>query len=172
PAGRPWQPRGTVLVTGGTGALGAHVARWLATAGAEKIVLTSRRGRQAPGAEDLVTELTGLGAEVTIAACDVADRAALAELLDGIRDGLTAVVHAAGTGGATPLDDADLGPFADILAAKVAGAEHLDALLGDTELDAFVLFSSIAGVWGSGGQSAYGAANAHLDALARRRRAA
>ena len=170
-AGRPWQPRGTVLVTGGTGALGAHVARWLATAGAERIVLTSRRGAQAPGAEDLRAELTGLGAEVTIAACDVADRAALAAVLDEIRDGLTAVVHAAGTGGATPLDDADLGAFADILAAKVAGAENLDTLLGDTELDAFVLFSSIAGVWGSGGQAAYGAANAHLDALARRRRA-
>ncbi|WP_254896889.1 type I polyketide synthase [Amycolatopsis sp. Hca4] len=170
--GRPWQPRGTVLVTGGTGALGAHVARWLATAGAGRIVLTSRRGPRAPGAENLAKELTGLGAEVTIAACDVADRAALAAVLDDIGDGLTAVVHAAGTGGATPLADPDLGAFADILAAKVAGAENLDALLGDTELDAFVLFSSIAGVWGSGNQAAYGAANAHLDALARRRRAA
>ncbi|MEV6829661.1 type I polyketide synthase [Amycolatopsis sp. NPDC051102] len=170
--GRPWQPRGTVLVTGGTGALGAHVARWLATAGAGRIVLTSRRGRQAPGAAGLEAELTALGAQVTIAACDVADRAALAAVLDELRDDLTAVVHTAGTGGATPLDDPDLGPFADILAAKVAGAENLDALLGDTELDAFVLFSSIAGVWGSGGQAAYGAANAHLDALARRRRAA
>ncbi|MEV7093999.1 type I polyketide synthase [Amycolatopsis sp. NPDC051045] len=172
PAGRPWQPRGTVLVTGGTGALGAHVARWLATAGAERIVLTSRRGAQAPGAQDLLAELTGSGAEVTIVACDVADRAALAAVLDELGDDLTAVVHAAGAGGATPLDDPDLGAFADILAAKVTGAENLDALLGDTELDAFVLFSSIAGVWGSGGQSAYGAANAHLDALARRRRAA
>ncbi|MET8850308.1 type I polyketide synthase [Amycolatopsis sp. NPDC004625] len=171
-AHRPWQPRGTVLVTGGTGALGAHVARWLATAGAGHVVLTSRRGRHAPGAEALEAELTGLGAQVTIAACDVADRAALAAVLDDIRGGLTAVVHTAGTGGATPLDDPDLGPFADILAAKVTGAENLDALLGDTELDAFVLFSSIAGVWGSGGQSAYAAANAHLDALARRRRAA
>nr|AUO14853.1 Malonyl CoA-acyl carrier protein transacylase [Amycolatopsis sp.] len=172
PAGRPWQPRGTVLVTGGTGALGAHVARWLATAGADRVVLTSRRGRQAPGAAELEAELTALGARVTIAACDVADRTALAAVLDDIRDDLTAVVHAAGTGGATPLDDPDLGPFAGILGAKVTGAENLDALLGDTELDAFVLFSSIAGVWGSGGQAAYGAANAHLDALARRRRAA
>ncbi|MBE8521726.1 SDR family NAD(P)-dependent oxidoreductase [Amycolatopsis sp. H6(2020)] len=170
PTGRPWQPRGTVLVTGGTGALGAHVARWLATAGADRIVLTSRRGRQAPGAEDLATELTSLGAEVTITACDVADRTALAAVLDDIRDDLTAVVHAAGTGGATPLDDPDLGAFAQILSAKVTGAENLDDLLGDTELDAFVLFSSIAGVWGSGSQSAYGAANAFLDALAEARR--
>ncbi|MEV4054637.1 SDR family NAD(P)-dependent oxidoreductase, partial [Amycolatopsis sp. NPDC049688] len=172
PAGRPWQPRGTVLVTGGTGALGAHVARWLATAGAARIVLTSRRGRQAPGAAELEAELTALGAQVTIAACDVADRTALAAVLGDIRDDLTAVVHTAGAGGATPLDDPDPGPFADILAAKVTGAENLDVLLGDTELDAFVLFSSIAGIWGSGGQAAYAAANAHLDALARRRRAA
>ncbi|WP_143264156.1 beta-ketoacyl reductase, partial [Amycolatopsis kentuckyensis] len=171
PAGRPWQPRGTVLVTGGTGALGAHVARWLATAGADRIVLTSRRGTHAPGAEHLARELTGLGAEVTITACDVADRTALAAVLDDIRDELTAVVHAAGTGGATPLDDPDLGAFAAISDAKVSGAENLDSLLGDTELDAFVLFSSIAGIWGSGSQAAYGAANAFLDALAEARRA-
>ncbi len=170
PTGQPWQPRGTVLVTGGTGALGAHVARWLATAGAGRIVLTSRRGTRAPGAEELATELAGLGAEVTIAACDVADRTALAALLDDLRDDLTAVVHAAGTGGATPLDHPDPGTFAEILDAKVTGAENLDALLGDTELDAFVLFSSIAGVWGSGSQAAYGAANAFLDALAEQRR--
>ncbi|MGV9362791.1 type I polyketide synthase [Amycolatopsis sp. NPDC003731] len=170
PTGQPWRPRGTVLVTGGTGALGAHVARWLATAGADRVVLTSRRGTQAPGAEDLATELAGLGAEVTITACDVADRTALAALLDDLRDDLTAVVHAAGAGGATPLDDPDLGAFAELLEAKVAGADNLDTLLGDTELDAFVLFSSIAGVWGSGRQAAYAAANAHLDALAENRR--
>ncbi|MDS0136272.1 SDR family NAD(P)-dependent oxidoreductase [Amycolatopsis sp. CM201R] len=170
PTGQPWRPRGTVLVTGGTGALGAHVARWLATAGADRVVLTSRRGAQAPGAKDLATELAGLGAEVTIAACDVADRAALTALLDDLRDDLSAVVHAAGAGGATPLDDPDLAAFAEVLEAKVAGADNLDTLLGDTELDAFVLFSSIAGVWGSGRQAAYAAANAHLDALAENRR--
>ncbi|MFI8932078.1 type I polyketide synthase [Streptomyces sp. NPDC053474] len=171
--GEGWQPRGTVLVTGGTGALGAHVARWLAGHGAAHLVLTSRRGPEAPGATELQAELEELGAEVTIAACDVADRDAVARLLDAIPADapLSAVVHAAGVG--QDLMIAETGPrdFAAIVTAKTAGAAHLDDLLGDTPLDAFVLFSSIAGVWGSGGQAAYAAANAFLDGLAERRAA-
>ncbi|GAB1818042.1 type I polyketide synthase [Herbidospora sp. RD11066] len=159
--------RGTVLVTGGTGALGARVARWLAAQGAAHLVLTSRRGRSAPGAEALEAELTALGARVTIAACDVSDRAAVEELLRGIE--VTSVVHAAGASQYLPFDQVGPEEFDRIVAAKAAGAAHLDALCGD--LDAFVLFSSIAGVWGSGGQGAYAAANAYLDALAENRRA-
>ncbi|WPB93150.1 type I polyketide synthase [Streptomyces malaysiensis] len=174
--GAPWRPRGTVLVTGGTGALGAHVARWLADRGAEHLVLTSRRGPDAPGAAELRDELAAVGARVTVAACDVTDRDALAGLLDRVRDEhpdhpLTAVVHTAGAGQFAPLAETTPADMADVVAAKVAGAAHLDALLGDTELDAFVLFSSIAGVWGSGGQGAYAAGNAYLDALAEQRRA-
>ncbi|MFI9802959.1 type I polyketide synthase [Streptomyces sp. NPDC052301] len=168
-AGRPWSPRGTVLVTGGTGALGGHVARWLAGAGAEHLVLTSRRGLDAPGAADLVTELGATGVRVTVAACDVADRAALAALL--AEHPVNAVVHTAGVDHLEPLETMTPGAFADVLSAKAAGALHLDALLADRELDAFVLFSSIAGVWGSGHQAAYAAANALLDGLAERRRA-
>ncbi|WP_079343876.1 type I polyketide synthase, partial [Streptomyces antioxidans] len=172
----PWRPRGTVLVTGGTGALGAHVARWLADSGAERLVLTSRRGPDAPGAAELCDELAASGAQVTVAACDVTDRDAVAGLLARIRDEhpghpLTAVVHTAGAGQFAPLAETTPADVADVVAAKVAGAAHLDALLGDTELDAFVLFSSIAGVWGSGGQAAYAAGNAFLDALAEQRRA-
>ncbi|MFE3628928.1 type I polyketide synthase [Streptomyces goshikiensis] len=172
----PWRARGTVLVTGGTGALGAHVARWLAAQGAEHLVLAGRRGPRAPGMETLVAELAALGARATAVACDVTDRRSVGELLAALRDdttvpGLTAVFHTAGVGQFTPLAETGPDDVAAVLAAKVAGAEHLDALLGDTELDAFVLFSSIAGVWGSGGQGAYAAANAHLDALAQRRRA-
>ncbi|MCQ8836124.1 type I polyketide synthase, partial [Streptomyces malaysiensis] len=175
-AGTPWRPRGTVLVTGGTGALGAHVARWLAGNGAEHVVLTSRRGIDAPGAAELRDELTESGARVTVAACDVTDREALDGLLDRVRDEhpdhpLTAVVHTAGAGQFAPLAETTPADMADVVAAKVAGAAHLDAALGDTELDAFVLFSSIAGVWGSGGQAAYAAGNAYLDALAEQRRA-
>ncbi|MEU8919297.1 acyltransferase domain-containing protein, partial [Streptomyces nigrescens] len=66
-----WRPRGTVLITGGTGALGARVARWVAERGAEHVVLTSRRGREAPGASELESELSALGVRVTVAACDV-----------------------------------------------------------------------------------------------------
>ncbi|QLJ03455.1 SDR family NAD(P)-dependent oxidoreductase [Streptomyces sp. NEAU-sy36] len=169
----PWRPRGTVLVTGGTGGVGRHLARWLAGAGAQHLVLTSRRGPDAPGARELRAELTALGAEVTIAACDIADREALARLLAGIetRHPLTAVLHAAGTARSSLLADAHLDEFAEAAAAKVTGARNLDELLDGRELDAFVLFASGAGVWGSGGQASYACANAFLDALALRRRA-
>ena len=166
---RPWRPRGTVLVTGGTGALGAHVARWLAENGAEHLVLGSRQGLEAPGAADLRDELTALGARVTVAACDVADRAALAALL--AEHPPNAVVHAAGVPQFAPLDGTSAAELARVAAPKAAGAAHLDDLLAGTDLDAFVLFSSISGVWGADGQAAYAAANAYLDALAQRRRA-
>ncbi|MFJ3497051.1 type I polyketide synthase [Streptomyces sp. NPDC086091] len=170
--GAAWQPRGTVLVTGGTGALGARVALWAAAQGAEHLVLTGRRGPDAPGAADLTARLTELGARVTVEACDVADRAAVEQLLT--RHTPDAVVHAAGVTDSVPLTDLDPARLASVLAAKADGAAHLDAVLrarGDRPLDAFVLFSSIAGVWGSGGQSAYAAANAYLDGLAEQRRA-
>ncbi|WP_117672147.1 type I polyketide synthase, partial [Micromonospora sp. MW-13] len=173
-AGERWQPSGTVLVTGGTGALGAHVARWAVANGAAHVVLTSRRGERAAGAAELREELAAHGARVSIVACDVAERdqvAALLAELDQDPAPLTAVVHAAGAGDVGLLAETDLAGFAAVLAGKVAGAVHLDELLGDRPLDAFVLFSSIAGVWGSGGQGAYAAGNAFLDALADQRRA-
>ncbi|GAA2694623.1 MULTISPECIES: type I polyketide synthase [Actinosynnema] len=174
PPAAPWTPRGTVLVTGGTGGVAAHVARRLAALGVDHLVLTSRRGPTAPGAPALAADLEALGARVTTAACDVADRAALAALLadlDRAGERVTAVVHAAGANAQTPVADTTPEEFAHVQAAKALGAEHLDELLGDRPLDAFVLFSSNAGVWGSGGQCAYAAANARLDALAQRRRA-
>ncbi|MFF2659196.1 type I polyketide synthase [Kitasatospora sp. NPDC058032] len=172
-AGAARRPRGTVLITGGTGALGGHVARRLARDGAEHLVLVGRRGLAAEGAAELRDELVESGAEVTVAACDVADREALARLLDGLPAAypLTAVVHAAGVGTPGLLADTTPEEFARVVAAKVAGARHLDELLGERELDAFVLFSSISGVWGAGGQAAYAVANAALDTLAERRRA-
>ncbi|WP_404820597.1 type I polyketide synthase [Streptomyces malaysiensis] len=162
-------------MTGGTGALGRHVARWLAGNGAERLVLLSRRGPDAPGAAEIVAELSGTGTAVTVEACDVADREALAALVERLAVGGTpvrAVVHAAGVS-QEPGTGSELPEFARIVAAKTTGAVHLDALFGGgaEPLDAFVLFSSIAGVWGSGGQGAYAAGNAFLDALAERRRA-
>ncbi|MEU6776571.1 KR domain-containing protein, partial [Streptomyces sp. NPDC046759] len=106
---------------------------------------------------------------VTVAACDVADREALAALL--AEHPVNAVVHTAGTAEAGMLAETSLGDFTTTVAAKALGAAHLHELLGDQELDAFVLFSSISGVWGGGGQAAYSAANAFLDGLAQHRRA-
>lgn len=166
-------PRGTILITGGTGALGAQAAQWLARHGAEHLVLLSRRGPREPRAEELRASLTELGAAVTIVPCNVANRDELGCVLASLpaEPPLTAVVHAAGVSGRfCPFTEVSLAEFAEVIAGKVAGAANLDALLGDRPLDAFVCMSSIAGVWGSGGQSAYGAGNAWLDALAQHRR--
>ncbi|WP_367124293.1 type I polyketide synthase [Streptomyces phytohabitans] len=165
---REWTPGGTVLVTGGTGALGAQVARWAVARGAEHVVLTSRRGADAPGAADLERELTEAGARVSLVACDVTDRDAVAKLL--AEHPVNAVVHAAGALDVGAVDELTGDALAAVWDGKVRGAYHLHELLGTQELDAFVVFSSIAGVWGSGGQAAYAAANAALDALVESRR--
>ncbi|APU15494.1 type I polyketide synthase [Actinoalloteichus fjordicus] len=164
-----WRPSGTVLVTGGTGALGGAVARLLASGGADRLILTSRRGADAPGAADLAAELRALGADVDVVACDVADRAAVAALLAA--HPVDAVFHTAGV-----LEDGVLASLTPeqldrTLAPKAWGATHLDELTRDRELSAFVLFSSVTGVLGTAGQGNYAAANAFLDALAERRRA-
>ncbi|MER5435028.1 type I polyketide synthase [Streptomyces sp. NPDC002588] len=165
---------GTVLITGGTGTVGALIARHLVTEhGIRHLLLTSRRGRQAPGAAELVTELEAIGAQVTMAACDAADREALATVLAAIPPDrpLTGVIHAAGV-----LDDATItGLTPDrldrVLRPKIDAALNLHDLTQDHHLDAFVLFSSAAGVLGSPGQGNYAAANAFLDALAAHRTA-
>ncbi|MEU4052217.1 type I polyketide synthase [Streptomyces olivaceus] len=173
--GDPWQPRDTLLVTGGTGALGSHVARWAARNGARHVVLLSRRGAEAQGAAELAAELAESGATVALEACDLADRAGLAEVFARIPEEtpLRAVVHAAAVSGDhAPASETTVAEFAEVVTGKAMGATHLDTLLADTPLDAFVLMASLSGVLGGSGHSAYSAANAHLDALAERRRAA
>ncbi|MFI6099468.1 type I polyketide synthase [Lentzea sp. NPDC051213] len=166
--GEDWAPSGTVLITGGTGALGGFVARAVAARGASHIVLTSRRGPLTPGIEHLVAQLEGFGAEVSVEACDVADRAALEELL-GRFPSLTAVVHCAGIdSGDAPLASLSAEQLGELLRAKMVSARNLHELTGN--LDAFVLFSSGAAAWGSGGQPGYATANAYLDGLAQLRR--
>ncbi|MEU1290322.1 SDR family NAD(P)-dependent oxidoreductase, partial [Kitasatospora sp. NPDC005856] len=174
PAASPLDPDGTVLVTGGTGALGSLVARHLVVRhGVRHLLLTGRRGADAPGAAELRSELAGHGAEVTVAACDAADREALAELLAGIpaEHPLTAVVHTAGVLDDAALDNLDPDRIDTVFRPKADAARHLHELTVDAGLAAFVLFSSVAGTFGTPGQANYAAANACLDALAHRRRA-
>ena len=166
---RPWGG-GTVLITGGTGGLGSLLARYLvAEHGVTDLVLTSRRGLGAPGARQLVEDLTDLGATVTVAACDVTERAAVAELLGTIGN-LTAVVHAAGTADSGVFDSLTPERLDSVLRAKVDAAWHLHELTQD--LAAFVLFSSAGGQVLPAGQANYAAANAFLDGLAEHRKAA
>lgn len=161
-------PDGTALITGGTGTLGAIAARHLATRhGVRHLVLTSRRGAEAPGAAELTAELTRLGCQVSVVACDVADPVALASVLDAIPDRhpLTAVIHTAGL-----LDDAVVGNLTPervdaVLRPKVDAAWNLHLLTRHLDLAAFVLYSSAAGVLGNAGQAGYAAANSFLDAL-------
>ncbi|MFJ9841584.1 type I polyketide synthase, partial [Kitasatospora sp. NPDC101155] len=168
------EPAGTVLVTGGTGGLGALVARHLVRRhGVRRLLLVSRNGLAAQGAAELRDELAGAGAEVTAAACDVADREQVAALLGGIpaEHPLTAVVHCAGV-----FDDALVTSLTSeqvdrVYRPKVDAVLNLHELTAGLELSAFVLFSSVAGTFGGGGQGNYAAANAFLDAFAEHRRA-
>jgi acyl transferase domain-containing protein/NADPH:quinone reductase-like Zn-dependent oxidoreductase/acyl carrier protein len=172
---RPLDPEGTVLVTGGTGALGALMARHLVSEqGVRHLVLTSRRGPEAEGAEELQEELAAGGCEARVVACDVADRAALEKVLAEIPDDrpLTGVVHAAGVLADATVETLDDEQVETVLRPKVDAAAHLHELTEHLDLSMFALFSSGAATLGNPGQGNYSAANSFLDALAQRRRVA
>ncbi|MEE1943420.1 SDR family NAD(P)-dependent oxidoreductase, partial [Streptomyces sp. TRM 70361] len=163
---RAVEPGGTVLITGGTGALGALIARYLVDRReVDRLLLLSRRGPDAEGADTLAADLEAAGARVEIVACDVTDPEALAEVLNGRR--ISSVFHLAGVlddGVATALTPDRVAP---VLAPKITAARALHQLVPDAE--EFVLFSSVSATLGSPGQASYAAANAYLDALAHHR---
>ncbi|MEU5249455.1 SDR family NAD(P)-dependent oxidoreductase, partial [Streptomyces asoensis] len=173
--GRPLDPEGTVLITGGTGRLGRLAATHLVSKHKiRNLVLVSRRGPDAPGAAELEAEIEGLGAFVRIVACDVSDRDSMVALLASVPEDapLTGVIHTAGA-----LDDGVVTSLTPerldaVLRPKADAARILDELTRDLDLAAFVLYSSLSGIFGSAGQGNYAAANSYLDALAVRRRAA
>ncbi|WP_310777903.1 non-ribosomal peptide synthetase/type I polyketide synthase [Mycobacterium sp. Z3061] len=174
PAAPPtvFDPDGTVLITGGTGMLGAVFAEHLITRyGVGHLLLVSRRGPEAPGANELQQRLTQLGARVTIAACDVADPVEVSALLAAIPAGhrLCAVIHTAAVLDDALVSDMTVAQLDAVLAAKADSAWHLHRLTAELDLDAFIVFSSAAGVLGGPGQANYAAANAFLDALAQLR---
>ncbi|MEU5536169.1 type I polyketide synthase, partial [Streptomyces sp. NPDC020362] len=168
----PWRPRGSALITGGTEAIGGHVARWLAERGAPRLVLTGPSGPAAPGVAALVAELAARGTRVDVVSCDTGVRADLAAVVartGATGPALSSVVHLAETIDDRPIDDVDIAELAPVLAVKAGAAALLDELTADLDLDAFVLFSSVAAVWGGGQQPGFSAANAFLDALAESR---
>ncbi|MEV0643007.1 SDR family NAD(P)-dependent oxidoreductase [Streptomyces sp. NPDC050619] len=169
-----WRADGTVLITGGTGGLARILARHLVTAhGLRHLLLAGRRGPDAPGAVELRDELEALGARVTLAAADVGDPADVAALVAGVpaEHPLTAVVHTAGVLDDGVLDALTPDRFGAVLRPKADAAWHLHRATLDLDLDAFVTYSSTAGVVGSPGQANYAAANAFLDSLAQHRAA-
>jgi acyl transferase domain-containing protein/NADP-dependent 3-hydroxy acid dehydrogenase YdfG/acyl carrier protein len=167
-------PARTVLITGGTGGLGAQLARHVvAEHGVRSVLLASRRGPAAAGAAQLMEALESLGARVSIVACDVGDRDAVRELLEHVPTELPlgAVVHAAGTLENGVVESLTAESLDGVLRPKVDGAWHLHQLTADLDLSAFVLYSSAFGLLGNPGAANYAAANTFLDALAAHRRA-
>ncbi|WP_444978675.1 SDR family NAD(P)-dependent oxidoreductase, partial [Actinoplanes derwentensis] len=166
---RPDRDTGTTVVTGATGTLGALLARHLVhTRGVRDLLLLSRSGTGAPGAEQLWSELTEAGARVRLARCDVADRADLDRVLDGVD--VRAVVHVAGVLDDTVLTGLTAARLGAVLRAKVDAVINLHEATAGADLDSFVTYSSVAGLFGTPGQSNYAAANAFLDAFAAARR--
>ncbi|MEV6322968.1 type I polyketide synthase [Nocardia sp. NPDC051787] len=173
-AEEPVRSDGTVLITGGTGGLGALFARHLAAEhGIRHLMLVSRRGPATPGVEELIADLRAAGASADVLAADMADPAAVAEVLAAIPSDrpLRAVIHAAGTLADAMIDSLDAEQIHAVLRPKVDAAWHLHEATVDLDLDAFILFSSLSGTVGMAGQGNYAAANAYLDGLAAHRTA-
>jgi acyl transferase domain-containing protein/aryl carrier-like protein len=164
------------LITGGLGGLGLEVAEWLARHGARYLVLLGRRGAARSAARAAVEKLEAAGTRVMVAQADVADRNAMTQLFSQIANSLPplrGVVHAAGNSGNREITAAraEEAEMLEILRPKVLGTWILHELTRALPLDFFLMFSSIASVWGAKGQGHYAAANHFLDSFAHYRRA-
>ncbi|MEW1548878.1 SDR family NAD(P)-dependent oxidoreductase, partial [Streptomyces tsukubensis] len=171
---RPWSPRGTVLLTGGTGSVGTHVATWLARQGTRRLVLTSRSGPSAPGAAALAASAATSGTGLDIISCDLNNPGQVGHLVAWTQisgPALSTVFHSATVATLARVEDTDRDDLAAALGAKAAGAVHLDQATTGLDIDEFVLFSSISATWGSNDHGAYAAANSFLDGFAETRRA-
>ena len=162
---------GCTLVTGGLGELGSRLATWLVERGARHLLLTGRRGRSTPGADDVLESLRARGARVEVAAVDVADHEAMEALVSTHEPPIRGIIHAAGVERLLPLAQTDEATLREVLRPKVLGGWSLHRLTAERPLDFFVSFTSGAGIWGATTRGAYAAANAFLDGLAHHRRA-
>ncbi|MFH8371846.1 acyltransferase domain-containing protein, partial [Streptomyces sp. NPDC018031] len=167
-----WMPREDVLVTGGVTGAAAHVARWLAMGGTKRVVLLAAGGQGSPGAAELVTELAGLGAEASVVDGGPADGSALAGRLAAAGLRVRTVIHTGAPGDRAPLAELTPDRLAGAVAAAVDGVDRLAERCGLEPDDPVVVFGSVVAVWGAGGHGARAAADAYLDAVARRREAA
>ncbi|MEU8787760.1 beta-ketoacyl reductase, partial [Streptomyces sp. NPDC048637] len=169
-----WSPRGTVLLTGGSGAIGVVLGPWLAERGAPRVVLTSRSGPSAPGVAGLAATLAEAGSAVEVVSCDLTVREQVTGMVSWIENtgpSLSTVLHSANTPFLARLEDTDRDGLAAALGAKAIGAVHLDEATAGLGIDEFVMFSSISATWGSNDHAAYAAGNSFLDGLAEDRRA-
>ena len=163
----------TYLITGGLGALGLHTAQWMVNKGAQYLVLNSR-SQPSQVSQAAISSLQKQGAKVVVAHADVCNQAELTRVFQQVEASmppLKGIVHAAGVGGYQPIEQMELSQLEAVLRPKVIGGWMLHQLTQDKELDFFVYFSSIAGVWGAAGQAHYAAANHFLDGLAHYRQA-
>jgi acyl transferase domain-containing protein/NADPH:quinone reductase-like Zn-dependent oxidoreductase/acyl carrier protein len=158
------------MVTGGLGDFGLATAAWLAAKGAGTIVLAGRRGAAADQ-QVAVDALRAGGADVRVEQVDVADRSSVNALLTRLSDGppLRGVFHAAGVLADEPFDQLSQHGLNTVISPKARGAFILHEALAETELDHFVLYSSVTSLGGGVSQFSYAAANAVLDTLAHHR---
>ena len=156
---------GAYLITGGLGSLGLQVATLLADRGAKNLILVGR-SRPSEFARQAIARLEQQGMIVNVVQADITDEAALKNVIADTSVALKGVLHAAGVLDDGLVENQTWTKFSRVIAPKIKGAWNLHLATTGLDLDFFVLFSSVASMMGSPGQSNYTVANAGLDAIA------